>query len=151
MKEILSYKIPRRIAIFIIIGFLALVIDRFFIMPKENIIKIGNTAIIIEVADTPGTRARGLSGRPSLPENHGMLFVFDKADYHPFWMKEMLIPLDFVWIENGRIVEITENVKPEDYPPPNFFASKYATDKVLEINAGAAKKFNIKAGDKINF
>lgn len=151
MKEILSYKIPRRLAIFIIIGLSCLAIDRFFILPKEKTIKIGNTAIAVEVADTPGTRARGLSGRLSLPENHGMLFVFEKAGYHPFWMKEMLIPLDFVWIENGRVVEITKNVKPEDYQPPNFFASKYATDKVLEINAGAAKKFNIKAGDKVNF
>ncbi|MCX8009506.1 MAG: DUF192 domain-containing protein, partial [Patescibacteria group bacterium] len=86
----------------------------------------------MELFDTQEKRTRGLSGRDFLPENKGMLFIFEKPDYYTFWMKEMKFPLDFIWIRGDEIVEITENVKPEDYQPPKFFTSKEKVDKVLE-------------------
>ncbi len=112
----------------------------------------------VEIANNPEDRERGLSGRDSLALNKGMLFVFPEPDNYSFWMKDMNFSLDFIWINNDKIVEITENVKPEDYPSalnsaqsslPKNLVPKNKADKVLEINAGTVKRLNIKVGDKI--
>ena len=111
-------------------------------------IKIGEKNIFVEIADTPGERSKGLSGRKNLKENSGMLFVFENSDYHSFWMKDMLIPLDFIWIKNGEIVEITESVKPQDYQPPKILTPENRIDMVLEVTDGFISKNNIEVGEK---
>jgi hypothetical protein len=105
----------------------------------------------VEIADTDEKRMQGLSGRESLPENQGMLFVFDVSDYHTFWMKDMNFSLDFIWISRNQIVEISRNIKPEDYQPPKTLVPGNKIDKVLEVNAGFAEKIGIKEGDKLEF
>lgn len=124
---------------------------KLFFKPKFKTIKIGQAKISVEIADTPEKKAKGLSGRTSLPENQGMLFVFEKPDYYSFWMKDMFIPLDFVWISNSQVVEITQNVKPEDYQPPKALTPQNEVNQVLEIKAGLAQKLNLKLGDKVTF
>lgn len=114
-------------------------------------IEINDKKILVEVADTPQKREKGLMGRKSLPENQGMLFIFENPDYYPFWMKNTFIPLDFIWIKDNQIVDITQDIKPEDYQPPKFLVPKNKADKVLEVNAGFTQKFNIKVGDKVSF
>lgn len=114
-------------------------------------IKIGQTELLVEIADTPAKRNQGLAQRSSLPENQGMLFVFTEAGYHPFWMKDTLIPLDFIWIANNKIVAITSHVQPEDYQPPKTLKPEEKVDVVLELNADAARKFNLTPGQKIEF
>ncbi len=115
-----------------------------------KIIKINDTQLIVEIADTVEERAKGLSNRNYLMKNRGMLFVFDKPDCYSFWMKDMLIPLDFIWIKDGIVVEVSQDVKPEDYQPPRALTSRDKIDMVLEINAGLVKEFNFKVGDKAN-
>ncbi len=115
----------------------------------------------VKIADSPETQEKGLSGIKSLPKKEGMLFVFDSPDRYSFWMKGMNFSLDFIWISGNEIVEITKNVKPEDYQPilgsidqgkpPKMLVPGEKIDKVLEVNAGVADKFNIKAGDIIEF
>jgi hypothetical protein len=112
---------------------------------------INGSKILVDVADTPQKQAQGLSGRSSLPENQGMLFLSSRPDYYSFWMKEMKFPLDFVWIADKRVIEITQNIQPQDYQPPKTLTPKEKVDMVLEINAGQAEKLNIKVGDKIIF
>jgi len=114
-------------------------------------IKVNDTEILVEIADTPGKRAKGLSDRPSLPENQGMLFLFDKPDFYSFWMKDTLIPLDFIWIRDDKVVGITQNIKPEEYQPPQVLTPEEKVEAVLEVNAGFIKKFDIKVGDKVLF
>lgn len=104
-----------------------------------------------EIADTDKKRIRGLSGRESLPENQGMLFVFDTPNYYTFWMKEMNFSLDFIWIRGNKVIEITKNVKSEDYQPPKILVPKNKIDRVLEVNAGFAEKAGIKEGDMLEF
>ncbi len=108
-----------------------------------------------EVADDPITRAKGLSGRASLPEFGGMLFLFDRPDSYSMWMKEMRFALDIVWMREGVVVDIEENV---DAPGENvsesslpIFAPDVAADSVLEVNAGFLQKRNIKIGDRVSF
>ncbi len=117
-------------------------------------IQIGEAKIKAEIADTASKRSKGLGGKVSLGENEGMLFIFPKLDKYPFWMKGLKFPLDFVWIKNDQVVDILENI-----PPPQngqadsslpIYSAKEEVDKVLEINGGTVKKFNIKVGDIIS-
>ena len=114
-------------------------------------LKINETEFFVEIADTPEERAKGLSGRQSLPEDQGMLFLFNEADFYSFWMKDTLIPLDFIWIKDGEVVEATQNVEPREYQPPQVLTPKEKINAVLEVNAGFVEKFDIKVRDKISF
>jgi uncharacterized membrane protein (UPF0127 family) len=121
--------------------------------PSVSNIQINNTTFQAEVADTASKRSKGLGGRASLGETEGMLFIFDKADKHPFWMKGLSFPLDFVWIKDNKVIDILENIPSpkagqvdSDLP---IYSSKVEADKVLEINAGSISKFGIKVGDEI--
>lgn len=117
-------------------------------------LKVGNTTVNIEIADTPSKRGRGLSNRVSLPQDSGMLFIFEAPTRPKFWMKELNFPLDFIWIKEGRVVEIMANVP---NPVPGTLDSELAIyqpaieiDQVLEVNAGFIKKNNIMVGDRVN-
>jgi uncharacterized protein len=107
----------------------------------------------IELAKDDKTRERGLSYRASLPEDQGLLFLFDKPSTYSFWMKEMHFPIDIIYIDNDTIVHVFENVPPPTSPKQELpvYTPDTPADKVLEINAGLSKKYRIKKGDKIKF
>ncbi len=119
-------------------------------------IKVGVSQVSVTVADTDETRKKGLGGVTNLPNNQGMLFVFDKKTATPsFWMKGMLIPLDMIWIKEGRITQIDANIP---NPTPGTLDSQLKiyspgepVDYVLEVNAGFSEKNNIKVGDMVTF
>jgi uncharacterized membrane protein (UPF0127 family) len=112
---------------------------------------IGGKKIRVDLANTPATRTQGLSGRKSLLENQGMLFVFDDSDFHSFWMKNMKFPIDIIYIKGDKVTTVIENAKPSTTSDENLeiFQPNEASDKVLEVNAGIAKKYNIKKGTVI--
>lgn len=116
-------------------------------------LRVGNTLISVDVADTPSKRSKGLSGRESIEENYGMLFVFDQPSQRVFWMKGMNIPLDFIWINGERVVDLTSNVPSPQPGTPNEQLPRYSSnqpiDKVLEVKAGSITRHNIKIGDKV--
>ena len=103
----------------------------------------------VKIADTPQERAGGLMYKTSLKENEGMLFVFNKPGIYGFWMKNTLIPLDIIWLdENYKVVYIKENVQPcLNENCPIFKNSRPAY--VLEITGGVAKKLQIKIGEQL--
>jgi len=97
---------------------------------------IGGTTLAIEIADDALERAQGLSGRASLQQNSGMLFLFEEPFIASFWMKDMNFPLDFIWIRDNTIVDITERVPaPTDVNLPSYQPNQ-PVDAVLEVNAG---------------
>ncbi len=101
-----------------------------------------------EVADTSESRSVGLSRRPSLPEDAGMLFVFPGEDQAAFWMKDTLIPLSIAFIaSDGRILEIQdmEPLSEALHRPAQRY--RYA----LEVNQGFFKKNEVNAGDRVEF
>lgn len=105
----------------------------------------------VEIADTPEKREIGLSKKNSLPDDRGMLFIFDTPDYYSFWMKEMQIPIDIIYINSDKVVSVYENLQPaenENSPLP-IYKPTAPSDKVLEINAGLSKEHNIKPGDTL--
>lgn len=112
---------------------------------------IKNKTFKLLVARSEEDKQIGLSKHESLPEDSGMIFLFDKPSLYSFWMKDMKFAIDIIYIRGDRIVTIYENQKPtKDGTPPILTPSEPA-DKVLEINAGLSKKYNIKKGDKVIF
>jgi uncharacterized protein len=118
---------------------------------KTKRVKIYIAAQVIdaEIADTITARRRGLSNQESLAAGTGMLFVFDKPGNYQFWMKEMQLPLDIIWILDDTVVDIwplapvpTDSNIPRYTPlaPANF---------VLELNAGFSEVNDLRIGDKV--
>jgi len=111
---------------------------------------IGTSCIVADIADTQDERERGLSGRKELAENEGMLFVFDNANRWMFWMKDMAISIDILWIsQDKRISDITRNVSPESYP--KVFTPKSEAQFVIEVASGWADRHNIRIGDDVSW
>lgn len=126
--------------------------DQGKLTTTENInttVKINNVSIQAEIANSPATRTSGLSFREELAREKGMLFVFDKADYHPFWMKDMNFPIDIIWINDNLIVDITENVPPENDKNLTIYKPKSPVKFVLEVNSGFSEKNSFKIGDSV--
>ena len=113
----------------------------------------------VEIADTILTRQQGLSGREKLGENEGMLFVFSRAGVYGFWMKDMLIPIDIIWIaptrdtsssgggETLRIVDLEQYIQPDTFP--HVFYPKRNALYVLEVSAGFTEIHGIEVGDQV--
>jgi len=106
--------------------------------------------VSVDIVDTPQLRMRGLSGRPGLAPEEGMLFLFETPRIQSFWMKDMRFEIDILWIRDGRIVGITPNLplpkSPRELPQ---FASPVPCDVVLEVRAGAAKHWGLLLGDSV--
>ncbi|MBI2466143.1 MAG: DUF192 domain-containing protein [Candidatus Sungbacteria bacterium] len=115
-------------------------------------VQINNVKILVEVAKTEAEVQKGLSGRKSLDANRGMLFIFPQPDYYRFWMPNMHFPIDIIWINENRVVGISQNV-PNEFDPknPKFYTPPRPADQVLEVNVGFAQKKNIKVGDDVIF
>jgi uncharacterized membrane protein (UPF0127 family) len=104
--------------------------------------------IRIEVASNDDTRARGLMFRDSLDPDRGMLFLFPKSEIYPFWMKDTLIPLDMLWLdEGGKIVHIKASVPPCAGDPCPSYSPEVIARNVLELRAGRAAQLGLKIGD----
>lgn len=140
--------------------FIFLIIFSFFTIFKpssfeksdgERVIKLRETKIVVEVVDTDEERAQGLSGRTSLPQDRGMFFVFPQKSRHEFWMKDMKFPLDFIWIDEDKVVDLTRSVPyPKENESPVTIIPKVPVDKVLEVNAGVIDSSQVKIGDQLD-
>jgi len=109
---------------------------------------IGETLVIIEVADDEVERDRGLSGRDKLEPNRGMMFVFDQLDFHGIWMKDMKFPIDIIWLDDTQqVVTIKTYISPDSYP--EVFRPTQESLYVLEVPAGFVKTAEIKIGDQL--
>jgi uncharacterized membrane protein (UPF0127 family) len=118
-------------------------------------VKIGDTVIQVEVSDTPEARAKGLSGRTDIIGDSGMLFTFDSSDQNPvFWMKDMLIAIDIVWIKDGAVIKIDKNVPFPKPGTPDDSLIRYSPgksiDHVLELRAGYSDQNGIIVGSKVD-
>ena len=115
-------------------------------------VQIGRTKIPVEVARTEAAIQKGLSGRPSLHPKSGMLFIFPQKERYQFWMPDMYFPIDIIWIDDGIIVDIAENVSNEfDPAKPRFYLPPNPINYVLEVNAGFTKKNGMGIGDRAVF
>jgi uncharacterized membrane protein (UPF0127 family) len=106
----------------------------------------------LELALTPEDQAQGLMYRESLPERTGMLFVFPDYAPHGFWMKNTMIPLDMIWMdESGRVVYISANTPPCRADPCPTYGPEGPARMVLEIAGGMAAREKITVGSTLKF
>ncbi len=106
--------------------------------------------VSVELADTQQEWGRGLMERTSLPPDKGMLFVFPAPGDVRFWMKNMTLSLDMLFIDDKlRIVGIKEDVPPCKSEPCEMYSVNEKVQYVLELNPGFASKRNIRQGDVI--
>lgn len=98
------------------------------------------------VADTPELRATGLMGRTTLPDDAGMLFVFDDESQSPFWMKDTSLPLTIAYVgEDGTVQQLTDMDPCSEDPCPRYPADqqyRYA----VEVNQGFYARHGITPG-----
>ena len=105
--------------------------------PTATVTFASGVQVQAEIVDTPDAVERGLMFRESLGPNEGMLFVFEKAGFYPFWMKNTLIPLDIIWIDEAwRIVSIAESVPPCRADPCPTYPPAGDARYVVEVSAG---------------
>jgi uncharacterized membrane protein (UPF0127 family) len=124
------------------------------LVPTQHTVTIDSHVINVEIASTEASREQGLSGQNSLASDGGMLFVFGSKQVNPtFWMKGMLIPLDFIWISGGKVVRIDKNVPAPAANTPDSNLKLYTAgqpiDYVVEVNAGFSQTNSIKVGDSV--
>lgn len=102
---------------------------------------------MVEVADDPRSRARGLMFRDELDRDNGMLFLFPRQKRLSFWMKDTPLPLDIIFIDKvGTIVHIAVDTTPYSLDP---ISSQYPAIGALEVNAGVSKDLGIETGDVV--
>ena len=100
-----------------------------------------------EIALTDEQRTHGLMYRTEMPEDHGMLFVFPVAQPLGFWMRNTLISLDMVFLnEDGLVSFIHKNAIPQD---ETIIESRGPVSRVLELNGGTAERMGLKVGDRL--
>ncbi|MDY6901127.1 MAG: DUF192 domain-containing protein [Cyanobacteriota bacterium] len=140
------------------IAFLAMTVIIPYLSTRPQHLEVEATATInsitldLEVADTPGELSRGLKFRKELPQNGGMLFDLGKRHENvPFWMHQVKIPLDIIYLDNGVITHIAA-----DSSPCNAISSEIcpiykapSATHVIELNAGKTASLNLQVGDTI--
>jgi uncharacterized membrane protein (UPF0127 family) len=116
----------------------------------DGIVEINGHAFRVEIADSADEHELGLSYRDSLEADRGMLFVFPDAVPLTFWMRGMHFPLDIVFIRDGVIVRIAEDVPEPNGGIPEIVDSGEPADMVLEINAGLSRAYGFEAGQAVS-
>ena len=116
---------------------------------------VGSELINVEIADTNEKRMQGLSNKTNLANKEGMLFIFEDKDISPFfWMKEMNFPIDIIWINDTKIVQVDKNIPaPEARTPESelpLYKPAQPIDYVLEVNAGFSDQHDINVGTDID-
>ena len=110
----------------------------------KRILTVNGIEIEAEIADDSESRRTGLMYRKSMPENSGMLFIFENDQKMSFWMKNTLIPLSIAYISSGGEIMEIYDMKPESLRPVDSINSvRYA----LEMNQGWFERNDVKPGD----
>lgn len=112
-----------------------------------------NTTLTVSLAQTQDQQRKGLGGCATLARNTGMYFPFSVHGPQTFWMKDMVIPIDIVWLSKGTVVGVTSAIP---FPSPSIkdallplYHSPQDVDAVLEISAGMAEKYGLIKGAQV--
>lgn len=114
-------------------------------LPEIKVLMKG-VELKVQVADDVDERAKGLMFVKSMAPNAGMLFVWSKPEPRSFWMRNTYIPLDLIYLNDGKVVSVIEKAKPFD---ETGLPSGEPADMVLEVNAGWVARHDIEVGDRL--
>ena len=110
---------------------------------------VGNQVIELEVARTPQQQAVGLMYRTDLPANRGMLFLFHPPQTVNFWMKNVQIHLDILFLKDGMVKAIAPKAPPCKTNPCPTYSSGIPVNQVLELRGGQVERLGLKIGSRI--
>jgi hypothetical protein len=110
---------------------------------------IAGQMIQLEVARTPQQQAMGLMYRPALPDDRGMLFPFSVARPVQFWMRNVPVALDMVFLLDGEVKAIADSVPPCTTPTCPVYGPNTPVNQVIELRAGRAGELHLQVGDRI--
>jgi uncharacterized membrane protein (UPF0127 family) len=114
-------------------------------LPSGKVLKV-------EVMVKDEDRAMGLMFRPALPADQGMLFVFERSDFHGIWMKNCKFPIDILWIDDQKaIVHLEESAPACKADPCPVYQTLRRASYVLELNAGQARREKAVVGARVDF
>lgn len=119
------------------------------VLPISAQLVIDGQIIDLEVASTPKQQQIGLMYRNFLSDDRGMLFPFPEPRIASFWMKNVNIPLDLIFMKDGVVKSIAHNVPPCQKDPCPVYYSETSVNQVLELAGGRAKQLNIQPGDHL--
>ena len=148
-------KIKVALIIFLLISTFSAMLP-WMVHPKKRTeivpLTIGQTLFQVEVARTAEQITKGLSDRNAIGAD-GMLFILPQRYIPSFWMFHMRFPLDFVWIDGDKVVDLTEHVPAPANGTPNtalpMYSPKSPVTHMLELPDGAIKKYLIQVGDTV--
>ena len=119
-------------------------------LQDKNFVVINEKIIFVELAITPEDRQRGLMERDLLEKDNGMLFVFSEEDAYSFWMKNMKISLDIIWINaDGNVVYFVEGAPPCVQSPCQTYSPNADALYVLEVNPGVIDVLGIEENTEV--
>lgn len=107
---------------------------------------VGDARLTVEVVDTPESRAQGLMFREELPEDHGMLFVFEDAAIRAFYMRNTSIPLSIAYADERLVIVDIHDM--EAFSEENVI-SRAPAMYALEVNQGSFRRWGVKPGDRL--
>jgi uncharacterized membrane protein (UPF0127 family) len=119
-------------------------------LPLTAVTTLGGEEIFLEVATTPQQQSLGLMYRDALPDDRGMLFLLEWPRPVSFWMKNVPVSLDMVFVYGGTIQAIAADVPPcAAEPCPTYGPGKQPIDQVIELRAGRAAELGLAVGDEV--
>ncbi len=134
---------------FVCVGTLAF----FFLVPRipsGSFVEFKNgTRVEVDLSLTQEEQLRGLSGRATLGERDGMLFLHGDRQVRTYWMKDMLIHIDIIWIDGEKVAGLVQSLRVQE-PPYDLYSSVVPVDKVLEVRAGFVTKNHVEVGDGLD-
>lgn len=110
-------------------------------------LKVGGISLKAELVVDKEKMLLGLGKRSTLEDGQGMLFLHETPARHAYSMRDMQFGLDFIFIFQGKVIELKEQV-PQDFPGEIIGGKDY--DSVLEVSSGWVRKNGIKVGDEVS-
>ena len=152
-KRSVFYLKSQKIKLVFVILLMILITLVFFIPLTDNNAKVcfdDGFCVNVEIKDTPEERTLGLMFRESLDEKEGMLFIFEQPDEYSFWMKNMKISIDIIFLnENKEIVTIHNNVPPCVSESCELYHPSEPALYVVEVKAGFSVRHNLEVSQKV--
>jgi hypothetical protein len=138
---------------FIILGLLVvlvlILITVNFPNPQSPKAEINGHIFSLYLAKTSEEQEIGLAKFNRIDKDQGMLFIFQKPDYYSFWMKNMQFPIDIIFINKNKVVDIFQRVPIPKSDNPPIYTTYEKADQVLEINSGLSNEYKIKVGSEV--
>ncbi len=118
-------------------------------LPISAQAQVSGQMIDLEVAQTPQQQAMGLMYRTALADNQGMLFPFNPPQPVSFWMKNVPVPLDMIFLRDGKVVEIAASALPCTTPSCPVYGPKTPINQVIELRGGRVAELGLQVGDSV--